>query len=309
MLFADATDEADVPAVVEEIPTEVVAMDGIASEDEAHNSERPARKELKKKRPSKGKPLSEFAVGSTVKAVVKSVASYGAFCDFGATSDGLLHISRMSKEYVGDVSEVISVGQEVEVRIVEIDEQKNQIALSLLTESEEGEAKAAQNKSRENKKERRPQSGQQGGGPRTANPVLAALAEKGFDSEKFVSGKVVSTVAFGAFVRVEASQLNEAVEGDFEGLVHISALTAGRANSVTDFVKVDDTVNVRVKSIGDGKVSLTMVSVEDEQTQSSSRAQTQTENFGAADWKESLEKMKSDMPTFTNSPLIVDMRK
>lgn len=147
MLFADATDEAEATVATEEIPTEVVAMDGVASPDEAHNAERPARKELKKKRPPKGKPLSEFAVGSTVKAVVKSVASYGAFCDFGASSDGLLHISRMSKEYVGDVSEVLSVGQEVEVRIVEIDEQKNQIALSLLTEAEEGEAKAAQNKS------------------------------------------------------------------------------------------------------------------------------------------------------------------
>lgn len=309
MLFADATDEAEATVATEEIPTEVVAMDGVASPDEAHNAERPARKELKKKRPPKGKPLSEFAVGSTVKAVVKSVASYGAFCDFGASSDGLLHISRMSKEYVGDVNEVLSVGQEVDVRIVEIDEQKNQIALSLLTETEEGEAKAAQNKSRENKKERRPQGGQQGGGPRTANPVLAALVEKGFDSEKFVSGKVVSTVAFGAFVRVEANQLNEAVEGDFEGLVHISALTAGRASAVTDIVNVDDTVSVRVKSIGDGKVSLTMVSVDDEQSQASSRAQTQTESVGAADWKESLERLKSDMPAFTNSPLIVDMRK
>ena len=197
MLFAETTDEAEAP-VVEEVPTEVAAMDGIETTDEAHNADRPARKEIKKKRPSKGKPLSEFAVGSTVSATVKSVASYGAFCDFGASSDGLLHISRMSKEYVGDVSEVIAVGQEVEVRIVEIDEGKNQIALSLLTEEEEALAKAAQNKSRDAKK------GRPAGGPRGgSSPVLLALAEKGFEEEKFVKGTVVSTVAFGAFVKVE----------------------------------------------------------------------------------------------------------
>jgi predicted RNA-binding protein with RPS1 domain len=303
VLFAD---------VVEEVPTEVSSLDGIADTDEAHNNDRPARKELKKKRPPKGTPLSELTIGSSVKAVVKSVASYGAFCDLGAASDGLLHISRMSKDYVGNVSDILAVGQEVDVRIISIDQQKNQIALSLLTEEEETEAKASasasQNKSRDNKRERRSPSGQQSSS-RGANPVLASLVEKGYDSEKFVTGKVVSTVAFGAFVRVEANQFHESMEGDFEGLVHISALTAGRASSVTDFVKVDDVVNVRVRSIDDGKVSLTMVSYEDEKSQNNARAEAQNERSGASDWKESLERMKKDMPVFSNSPLIVNMRK
>jgi predicted RNA-binding protein with RPS1 domain len=304
VLFAD---------VAEEVPTEVASLDGIASTEEAHNTDRPARRELKKKRTPKGKPLSELTVGSSVKAVVKSVASYGAFCDLGAASDGLLHISRMSKDYVGNVADILSVGQEVDVRIISIDQQKNQIALSLLTEEEETEAKAAaasasQNKSRDNKRERRSPAGQQSS-PRGPNPVLVSLVEKGFDSEKFVTGKVVSTVAFGAFVRIEANQFHESMEGDFEGLVHISALTTGRASSVADFVKVDDVVNVRVKSIDDGKVSLTMISFEDEQSESNARAEAQIERSGASDWKESLERLKKDMPVFSNSPLIVDMRK
>jgi predicted RNA-binding protein with RPS1 domain len=300
MLFADASDEVAAP-VEEEVPTEVVAMDGVESADEAHNADRPARKELKKKRPSKGTPLSEFAVGSTVKATIKSVASYGAFCDFGATSDGLLHISRMSKEYVGDVSEVVAAGQEIEVRIVEIDPVKGQVALSLLSVEEEEEAKQAQAKSRQ--KSDRPR----GGGRRDDSGVLNAVAAK-FDPTVFVTGKVVSTVAFGAFVRVEGKQFGEEIEGAFDGLVHISALAAGRASSVTDFVNVDQEVQVRVKSIGEGKVSLSMVSVEDEEANKNSRFQAQQEQFGAKDWKESLERMTGDMPEFTNSPLIIDNR-
>eukprot|EP00545_Synedropsis_sp_CCMP1620_P012177 CAMPEP_0119015214 /NCGR_PEP_ID=MMETSP1176-20130426/10624_1 /TAXON_ID=265551 /ORGANISM="Synedropsis recta cf, Strain CCMP1620" /LENGTH=369 /DNA_ID=CAMNT_0006968487 /DNA_START=24 /DNA_END=1130 /DNA_ORIENTATION=- len=283
MLFADATEEAapaeEVAAPAEEeVPTEVVAMDGVESNDEAHNAERPARKELKKKRPSKGTPLSEFAVGTTVKAVIKSVASYGAFCDFGATSDGLLHISRMSKEFVSDVSEVVAAGQEVEVRIVEMDLVKGQVALSLLSEEEEEEAKAAISKSRAKRDSPR------GGNRRDDSATLAAVSAKGFDSSVFITGKVVSTVAFGAFVRVDAKQFGDEIEGEFDGLVHISALTAGRANSVTDICNVDDIVNVRVKNIGDGKVSLSMVSVEDEEANKSRNYSSQQEDFGAKDW-------------------------
>lgn len=272
MLFADATDDAEA-APEEAVPEEVVAMDGVESQDEAHNAERPARKELKKKRPPKGKPLSEFEVGKTYKASIKSVASYGAFCDFGASTDGLLHISRMSKEYVGDVNDVVKAGEEVEVRIIEINADKGQVALSLLSEAEEEEAKASQAQSRERKPRQR-------GNSRRDDTVLVAIAEKGFDSEKFVTGKVVSTVAFGAFVRVDAKQVNEEVEGIFEGLVHISALATGRTNSVTDVCQVDDDVSVRVKSVGDGKVSLTMISVEDEAKQQSQRNAFQVENYG-----------------------------
>lgn len=294
MLFADAVEEG------EAVPEEVVAMDGVESQDEAHNADRPARKELKKKRPPKGKPLSEFAEGTTLKATVKSVASYGAFCDFGASTDGLLHISRMSKDYVGDVSEVVSAGQEVEVRIVEINADKGQVALSLLSEAEEEESKAAQSQQRNSRPQR--------SNNRRDDGVLTAIAEKGFDPEKFVTGKVTSAVAFGAFVRVDAKQINDEIEGSFEGLVHISALAAGRTNAVTDVVNVDDDVQVRVKSVGDGKVSLTMISVEDEAKQVNQRNAFQAEQYGAKDWKESLEKKQAELPKFENRPVIVELK-
>lgn len=50
-----------------DVPPEVEALDGINSEEEQHNTERPARKSIKKKGP-KGKPLSEFKVGDVIRA-------------------------------------------------------------------------------------------------------------------------------------------------------------------------------------------------------------------------------------------------
>jgi len=68
----------------EEVPVVVEAMDGVDSEEEMHNTERPARKSgtaKHKKGGRPGKPISELEVGSTVTATVKTTTSYGAFLD------------------------------------------------------------------------------------------------------------------------------------------------------------------------------------------------------------------------------------
>ena len=309
-LFADVTAESE--AV--EIPAEVEALDGVESSEEAHNVERPARATLQKKRPPKGKPLSEFTAGQMIKANVRTLTNYGAFCDFGAATDGLLHISRISETYVKDVKEVLSLGQEVEVRIVSIDAEKGQVALSLLTQEQEAAADAAQKEQQKQPKKISSSSPRGSGGQkREDSAILNQLSDKGWDSSKMVAGVVASTVAFGAFVRVDASQLCEGVEGSFDGLVLISALTAGRASSVAEFAKVGDNVQVRVKSIGDGKVSLSMVSEEDEKAaRQNSRKSDSTEEVivGAVDWKEQLDARVANMPVFFNGPAIItDMRK
>jgi elongation factor Ts len=288
----------------EGVPPEVEAQDGILNNDEAHNTDRPARSSLKKKTPPTGKPLSEFSVGQTIKAKVKTITSYGAFLDIGSTTDGLLHISNLSSEFVSDVKEFLSEGQETEVRITNIDEAKNQVGLTRLTEEEEKEAKQP----------RQPRGGQRNNNnnsKRDDSAIVAALANKGWDSDQFVEGTVASTVDFGAFVRFDASQLNSEVEGEMDGLVHISALTAGRASSVTSVVNAGDKVKIRCKSIDGRKVSLTMMTVEEEQAQAESRRSGGMEPVpeGAKDWKESLEKFSGDSPTFSNTPMVVDLRK
>ena len=278
-------------------------MEGVESTDEAHNLERPARAALKKKKPA-GKDLSEFSEGSTVKGTVKSIASYGAFVDIGASTDGLLHVSQLSAGFVSDVSEVVKEGQEVEVRIVKIDASKGQIGLSMMTEEEAAASKPAR-------------GGGGGRGRRDDSALLGSLNEKGWDATVMVEGTVVSTVDFGAFVKVDASTLNSECEGTFDGLVHISSLKVGRVNSVSDVVSPNDKVQVRCKAIDGNKVSLTMLSVEDEESKAAQGGRGGGGGFndefdpgeGAKDWKESVAKIDEEQPMFKNTPLIVDNRK
>eukprot|EP00980_Cylindrotheca_fusiformis_P015216 scaffold4222_cov115-Cylindrotheca_fusiformis.AAC.12 len=294
-LFADVTEDVTEDVTAEDVPSEVEALDGVESSEEAHNVERPARKELKKKRASKGKDISEFEVGSTVSGSVKSIQSYGAFIDIGASTDGLLHISQLASGYVANVGDILSEGQEVEVRIVNIDAAKGQVGLSLMTEEEA----ASSNEPRSRSKPRQQR--------RDDSAVLSSLSEKGWEPSTFVEGTVVSTVDFGCFVRVDASALNSECEGEFDGLVHISALAPRRVSSVTDVVSVDQKVQVRVKSIAGSKVSLTMLSVEDEENKAEASGPPAPQ--GAKDWKESLAKLEDTMPTFKNGPVVEDKRK
>lgn len=64
--------------------------------------------------------------------VVRNVVDFGAFVDIGVKQDGLVHISKMSKKYVSHPMEVVSVGDTVKVKILDIDREKKRISLSML---------------------------------------------------------------------------------------------------------------------------------------------------------------------------------
>ena len=118
-----------------DVPPEVATVDASDGDDAvAHNIERPAgNKGTKKRKPRpKGKPLSDFEVGQEIEGKVKNVQSFGAFVGFGCEADGLLHISRISDDYVADVNDVIDVGQEVKCRIHAIDTEKKQVRIAVL---------------------------------------------------------------------------------------------------------------------------------------------------------------------------------
>jgi len=297
-------------APVDDIPAEVTAMDGIASEEEAHNAERPVRASgiKKTKRPEgKGTPIGDLVINTTVSGKVKAVMAYGAFVDIGASTDALLHVSRLSDEFVSNVAEIVKVGDEVQVRIVSVDADKGQVGVSM--RSEEADAKDAERKKGGGRG--RPQGGRD-------NKALTALIEKGYDEAKFVEGEVVNTLAFGAFVRVDTSLLGEGLEGSIEGLVHISSLSEGRVDSVESITKKGNKVQVRVKMIDTegGKISLSMIS-KDKETQGGpgqkrGRRKKQiwsAEEMGATDWKESLDKFRDTQPDFKNNFIVVDKRK
>src|SRR6187455_2344019 len=74
--------------------------------------------------------MKELAVGQVRKGVVKNITDFGAFIDLGGV-DGLLHITDMSYGRVSHPTEMVAIGQEVEVKILDIDWQRERISLGM----------------------------------------------------------------------------------------------------------------------------------------------------------------------------------
>ena len=87
--------------------------------------------------------LAEFAVGDVVKAQIVSTTPFGAFAQIISGVDGLIHISQISLERVTNVSQYLTIGQVVEAKITEIDEEKSRVSLSIKELLEE-EAEASE---------------------------------------------------------------------------------------------------------------------------------------------------------------------
>src|SRR6266850_1292070 len=112
--------------------------------------------------------MKELSVGQTRKGVVKNITDFGAFIDLGGV-DGLLHITDMSYGRVSHPSEMVQIGQELEVKVLDIDWERERISLGL--------------------KQLQPYPWQN----------VAAKYPVGTR----VQGKVVSITTFGAFVELE----------------------------------------------------------------------------------------------------------
>ena len=112
--------------------------------------------------------LTRIKEGDIVKGHVTNIADFGAFIDLGGI-DGLLHISDMSWGRVNHPSEIVRIGQEVEVKVLNIDREREKIALGL--------------------KQREPSPWEE--------------IEKKYPVGARVRGSVVSLMSYGAFVRLE----------------------------------------------------------------------------------------------------------
>jgi small subunit ribosomal protein S1 len=74
--------------------------------------------------------LKELQEGNTVKGIIKNLTDYGAFVDLGGI-DGLLHITDMAWKRVKHPSEVVEVGQEVDVKILKFDRERQRVSLGM----------------------------------------------------------------------------------------------------------------------------------------------------------------------------------
>jgi small subunit ribosomal protein S1 len=145
-------------------------------------SERAASSETRQS--IKERVIESLKEGEVYTGKVTSLADFGAFVNVNG-ADGLVHLSEISWERVQHPSEVLEVGQEVQVKIINIDREKKRIGLSI---------RALQN-----------------------DPWQSKVAK--FKVGQLVEGIITRLTKFGAFARLE---------GDLEGLIHISEISENR---------------------------------------------------------------------------------
>eukprot|EP00904_Undaria_pinnatifida_P009520 jgi/Undpi1/5699/HiC_scaffold_2.g00973.m1 len=157
---------------------------------------------------------------------VASITSFGAFVAVDADTDGLLHISQIAEEHVSNVEDHLQVGQDIQVRVIEVDVDNCRLGLSM----------------------REPRQS----APRGARGKKDVSVLLGRDPDEFITGRVVSIVPYGAFVNIE---------GNIDGLVHISEMAVGRVDSVEDVCQMGQEVQVRISDINtdNNTVNLSMV--------------------------------------------------
>jgi small subunit ribosomal protein S1 len=167
-------------------------------------SERSAAREAREA--LKERLISDLAIGEVRTGHVISLADFGAFVDIGG-ADGLVHISEISWKRVSNPREVLSVGQEVKVKVLGVDPDRNRISLSI-RELEE-------------------------------NPWDMILSQ--YDEGQLVEGTITKLTKFGAFARLAGL-----ADYGIEGLVHISELADRHISHPSEVVKEGQVLTLRV---------------------------------------------------------------
>lgn len=78
--------------------------------------------------------IKDLAPGMELTGTVRNVIDFGAFVDIGVHQDGLVHISRMSRKFIRHPGEIVKVGDIVKVWVIDVDEKKKRISLSMIHE-------------------------------------------------------------------------------------------------------------------------------------------------------------------------------
>ena len=123
--------------------------------------------------------LADLKPDMILEGVVTNVAAFGAFVDIGVHQDGLVHISALSNSFVKDPHSVVKAGQIVKVKVLEVDEKRKRIALTMrMSNSAEQTAArpdAAQRPQRDSRALTKPAGGKPNRAP-TAAPMGGAMA-------------------------------------------------------------------------------------------------------------------------------------
>lgn len=160
--------------------------------------------------------IQQIKAGQVFEGTVSRLTAFGAFVDIGGM-DGLVHISELAWHHIKDPAEVVKVGEHLKVQVLKVDVATKKLSLSV----------------------------------KSLQVGPWANADKQFHAGDKLSGKVVRTTNFGAFVEIAQG---------IEGLVHISQITDRRIGHPSEIVKIGQTVQVKVLEIDitEKRISLTM---------------------------------------------------
>lgn len=78
------------------------------------------------------KQMSDLKIGQVLPGIVNNITNFGCFVDVGIKESGLVHISQLKEGFVSDVNEVVKLHQHVQVKVVEVDQVKKRIQLSMI---------------------------------------------------------------------------------------------------------------------------------------------------------------------------------
>ncbi|PPD95977.1 hypothetical protein GOBAR_DD07008 [Gossypium barbadense] len=235
-----------------EIPSDAVET----SEDTTSQPDSTPPTQSKRARPVRKSEMppvknEELIPGAMFTGKVRSIQPFGAFVDFGAFTDGLVHVSRLSNSFVKDVASVVSVGQEVQVRLVEVNTESGRISLSMRENNDASkrlprkDGPASTDKARSSRKN-----------------ASKSSSKKDFKSSKFVKGQeldgtVKNLTRSGAFISLpegEEGFLPQSEEAD-DGLMSMMGNSS---------LQIGQEVKVHVLRITRGQVTLTMKKEEDD---------------------------------------------
>ena len=190
--------------------------------------------------------LKEPEVGDVYRGKVTDILEFGAYVEILPGKEGLLHITEISWTKTEKVEDALSLGQEIDVKVIEIDPDNGKIRLSLRELKEKPAGYENPN--------RRPNTR---GGQRTTTPPSRNDENPNMTSNevpeagKVYHGKVISILPFGAYVKILPGK---------EGLLHISEISWERTENVEDVLKEGQDVDVKLLEINadTGKIMLSM---------------------------------------------------
>ncbi|PNY07571.1 elongation factor Ts [Trifolium pratense] len=235
--------------VADEVSTEPSSDEVGTSEDSSPKSDANAgslkSKRTRPVRKSTMPPVKEedLVPGAAFTGKVMSIQPFGAFVDFGAFTDGLVHISMLSDGFVKDVSSIVSVGQEVKVKLLEVNAETRRISLSMRENADTGK----QRKDASNSTEKSGRWDSPNSSPRRDSTKKTTKLVVGQE----LQGTVKNAARKGSFISLP--------EGE-EGFLPLDEEDDDGFSSVTgkSSLEVGQEVKVRVLRISRGQATLTM---------------------------------------------------